>query len=124
MDAFTEIYLATFTPFVVTALIGGLLGAAASADVETFKWRLTIIMTLLTLGAVGAGSEYLTKEFPDAGIFWHLLEGGIVGMVGLRLLDALRVASPTFTKKLVEIASNSLLDNVSALFKKLTDLFK
>lgn len=121
MELYSAAFAAAFTPQVLIALIGALIGASISWDIESYGPRLTFLMTILTMAAAGVASEYITFEYKAASIFAHFLLGGFTGLFGLRLLDAMRLAAPGLTKKVVDIFSNSVLDNIAALLKKITN---
>lgn len=123
MDIYIAALTVAFTPQVLIALVGALTGASISWDIKSYGPRLTFLMTVLTLAAAGVASEYVSIEHGTVSVFTHFLLGGFTGLFGLRLLDALRLAAPGLTRKIVDIFSNSVLDNIALLIKKITAFF-
>lgn len=123
MDAFIAAFVLAATPQTTFALIGAAIGAYMSSDKATYGVRLTAALWMMTLACAGVASEILTKAKGYDSLFIHLLLGGIVGIIGLRLLDALRLASEDFTTKLVNLASINVLDLAGLAINKLKSIF-
>ena len=114
-------------PQVVAGLIGGLLGSLISIKVELYGWRLSILFGIGSILCAGALSEYLTITYAIKFILLHGVLGLLVGILGNAAIDALNLASVDFTRKLVNILSNGILEIVKELpkliIKKLEDGF-
>lgn len=106
---------------IIAALVGSALGCWGNTDKQLYGAKLTFIMGVLTVAGAGALADFLdldpTKLFS---VFFSFLMGGFVGLSGMSLLDALRIASPPFTAKLVKVVSDTLLTQVVSL---VADLF-
>ena len=114
-------------PQVVAGLIGGLLGSLISIKVELYGWRLSILFGIGSILCAGALAEYLTYSYDIEFILLHGALGLLVGILGNAAIDALNLASVDFTRKLVNILSNGILEIVKELpkliIKKLEDGF-
>lgn len=103
-------------PHTITALIGSILGCWGNADKQRYGAKLSLIMGALTVSGAGALTEFLDFDRNDLfSFFFCFLMGGFVGFFGMSLLDALRIASPPFTEKLVKIVSDTLLTQIVSL---------
>lgn len=103
-------------PHIIAALIGSILGCWGNADKQLYGTKLSFIMGVLTVSGAGALADFI--EFDSADIFsffFCFLMGGFVGFFGMSLLDALRIASPPFTAKLVKVVSDTLLTQIVSL---------
>lgn len=118
IDAYTAAFLSAITPQIFIAIIGGIIGTNISSDVSLYGRRLTVLTALVTLMMVGVSSEYMSVTWDNNSILGHILLGAIVGMSGMRLLDALRLALPDLMHSIIELAGKSTLELVTALFNK------
>ncbi|MGP9557227.1 hypothetical protein [Psychrobacter sp. AOP7-A1-24] len=118
IDTYTAAFLAAITPQIFVAMMGGIVGTNISSDIQLYGLRLTILTAIITLAMVGVSSEYMSVTWGNYSLLGHLLLGGIVGMSGMRLLDALRLALPELMHSLIELAGKSTLELVTALFNK------
>ncbi len=116
MDDFLVRFIEVLPPHILAALIGSALGCWGNADKQLYGAKLSVIMSLLTISGAGALAEFL--EFDSTSmlsIFSCFAMGGVFGFFGMSLLDALRLASPPFTSKLVTVVSDTLLTQVVSL---------
>lgn len=118
IDTYTAAFLAAITPQIFVAIIGGIVGTNISSDIQLYGLRLTILTAIITLAMVGVSSEYMSVTWDNHSLLGHLLLGGIVGMAGMRLLDAVRLALPELMHSIIELAGKSTLELVTALFNK------
>lgn len=118
IDIYTAAFLAAITPQIFVAIMGGIVGTNISSDPKLYGLRLTILTAIITLAMVGVSSEYMSINWNNQSLLGHLLLGGIVGMAGMRLLDAIRLALPDLMHSLIELAGKSTLELVTALFNK------
>lgn len=118
IDAYTTAFAAAITPQILIAIIGGVIGTNISSDIKLYGVRLTILTAIVTLSIVGVASEYISYKWQTQSIIGHFAMGGIVGMAGMRLLDAIRLALPDLMHSITELAGKSTLELVTALFNK------
>lgn len=117
MDVFTTVLLQGVTPQSVATILGSLVGAFINSDTKRYGLRLTALMTILTCAAAGALGDYVKLQSGDISIFAYVLLGGLTGIFGLSLLDAMRIAMPAFTKKLVNGITDTLITSIIDLIK-------
>lgn len=121
MNTYILIILEVISLHAMVTILGSLLGAMINADTKSYGVRLVVLMTIFTCSTAGAVAEHLALKFSNTSLFLYFVLGGVIGIFGLSLLDALRLASADFTHKLVEVLSKTLLegvaDTVSAFFK-------
>lgn len=122
MEVYSAAFLAAITPQIFAALIGGFIGVNISSDVKLYGYRLTILTAILVLSIVGVSSEFISYQWGTQSMIGHFCIGGLVGMAGMRLLDAVRIALPDFMTDLTKLAGKSSLEIIVALFKKLRKL--
>ena len=116
MEDFLVRFIEILPPHILAALIGSALGCWGNADKQLYGAKLSVIMGLLTVSGAGALAEFL--KFDSASLLSVLscfAMGGVFGFFGMSLLDALRIASPPFTAKLVTIVSDTLLTQIVSL---------
>lgn len=118
IDAYTAAFVTAITPQIFIALIGGVIGTNISSDVKTYGWRLTVLTAIITQMMVGVSSEYMSVKWGNNSIVGHIFLGAIVGMAGMRLLDAIRLALPDLMHSIIDLAGKSTLELVTALFNK------
>lgn len=119
MEVYSAAFIAAITPQILAALIGGFIGVNISSDVKMYGYRLTILTAILVLSMVGASSEFISYKWEIYSIIGHSCIGGLVGMAGMRLLDAVRIALPDFMTELTKLAGKSSLEIIVVIFKKL-----
>lgn len=122
MDLYIAALISSVTPQVLIAWIGGFIGVNISSDVKMYGYRLTILTAIVTLALVGVASEYLVYKWSTESITGHFALGAMVGMTGMRLLDAIRLALPDLMHSLIDLAGKSVLDLVIALFDKIKSI--
>lgn len=122
MDVYTAAFLASLTPQILVALIGGFIGANISSDIKLYGLRLTVLTAIIAIATAGVASEYMLYKWATRSIIGHFALGCLTGMVGMRLLDAIRLALPDFMHSLTDLAGKSTLDLVIAFFKKVKSL--
>ena len=123
MDVFMVAILSSLTPQTVVAFIGGLIGANISSDAKLYGMRLTILTGVMAVAMSGGASEYVSYKWQVTSIIAHFGVGGLTGMLGMRLLDAVRLALPDLMHKLINLAGKSTLELVEMLFNKVKKLF-
>lgn len=119
MEVYSAAFIAAITPQILAALIGGFIGVNISSDVKMYGYRLTILTAILVLSIVGVVSEFISYKWGTQSIIGHSCIGGLSGMAGMRLLDAVRIALPDFMTELTKLAGKSSLEIIVVLFKKL-----
>lgn len=124
MEYFTTALSSTLTPQMIMALIGGLIGTNMSSDVKLYGWRLTILTAIISMSLVGVSSEYISYKWGVTSLIGHFAQGCLAGMVGMRLLDAIRLALPDFMHTLASLASKTALELVVDLFNKVRKILK
>lgn len=122
MDIFIVAILSSLTPQMVVAFIGGFIGANISSDIKLYGLRLTILTGVMAVALSGGVSEYIAYKWQVTSLIAHFGLGGLSGMAGMRLLDALRLALPDLTYKLINLAGKSSLELVELLFKRVKKL--
>lgn len=128
MELFIEALYSLLIPQVVAALIGGFIGASINIKVELYGWRLSLLFAFGSLISAGALAEYLTYNHNVNFILLHCVLGILVGILGNHLLISINLAAPDFTRKLVNVLSNGILEILKEIPKlvvrKLEDLFQ
>lgn len=117
MDVFITFMQLAITPEAIATILGSLVGAFINSDTKRYGLRLTLLMTILTSSAAGAIGDYVKSQSGDVSVFAYVILGGFVGIFGLSLLDAMRIAMPSFTKKLVKGITETLIISVIDLIK-------
>lgn len=117
MDVFITFMQLAITPEAVATILGSLVGAFINSDTKRYGLKLTLLMTILTCSAAGAIGDYVKLQSGNISIFAYIILGGFVGIFGLSLLDAMRIAMPEFTKKLVNSITETLILSVVDLIK-------
>ena len=121
MNIYIPMILEVISLHAIVTILGSILGAMINADTKRYGIRLVVLMTLFTCSTAGAVAEHLATRFSGTSLFLYFVLGGFIGIFGLSLLDALRLASADFTHKLVEVLSKTLLegvaDTVAAFFR-------
>lgn len=112
------------TPTVIASILGSLIGSYVNFDTERYGIRLTLLMTLLTCSAAAASAEHLALKVTDISIFAYFLLGGFIGLFGLSLLDAMRLAMPNFTRNLVNGITETLVTSMIDLVVTIFDTIK
>lgn len=123
MDIYSAAFIAAITPQILVAIIGSFVGVNISSDLKLYGIRLTVMTAIITVAIAALASEYLTIKWQTSSIFAHFVLGGLVGMTGMRALDAIRLALPSLMNSMIDVAGKSTLDLISALFKKLRTFF-
>lgn len=118
IDAYTAAFVSAITPQIFIAIIGGVIGTNISSDIKLYGIRLSILTAIVTLSMVGVASEYMSYKWGTQSIIGHFALGAIVGMAGMRLLDATRLALPDLMHSIIDLAGKSTLELVTALFNK------
>ena len=59
MDVFFTTLTLSFTPQIVFAMLGGLLGASIASDRVRYGWQLSFMFTIAAIGFAAAMGEYL-----------------------------------------------------------------
>lgn len=112
-------------PHIIAALIGSVLGCWGNADKQLYGTKLSFIMGVLTVSGAGALADFLDFDGADTfSFFFCFLMGGFVGFFGMSLLDALRIASPPFTAKLVKVVSDTLLTQIVSLVVEFFEMIR
>lgn len=121
MNTYITLILEVISLHAIVTILGSLLGAMINADTKRYGVRLVVLMTIFTCSTAGAVAEQFSIRFTNTSLFLYFVLGGFIGIFGLSLLDALRLASADFTHKLVEVLSKTLLegvaDTVAAFFR-------
>lgn len=112
MEDFLIVMHGILIPQVVAGLIGGLLGAMMSIKVDRFGWRLSILFGIGSIIAAGAVAEYLTYVYIIEFILLHCGLGILIGILGNAALDALNLAAPEFTRKIVKGTGDGILHKI------------
>ena len=124
MDVFIIVLLQAVTPQSVATILGSLVGAFINSDTKRYGLRLTVLMTILTCAAAGAIGDYVKLQSGDISIFAYVLLGGLTGIFGLSLLDAMRISMSGFTKTLVNGIMDTLITSIIELIKTFFTMLK
>lgn len=101
MDVFFTTLTLSFTPQIIFAILGGLLGAAIASDRDRYGWQLSLLFTIAAVAFAAAMGEYLFISRGIKSIFWLFVLNVPLGMIVGSTLDVLRIASPPLIEKLV-----------------------
>lgn len=114
MEFLMQAFLASFSPQITVALLGGLMGGLIGAENRKKEYgrRLTILLLIASVVDAGAVADYLTSSHEVRSIFISMASGIAVGIFSGHLMDALRVASPRLAGKLVNKAGDVALDKI------------
>ena len=107
MDMFFATLTLSFTPQIISAIFGGLLGAMISSDRKRYGWQLSFMFCIAAVAFAGAMGEYLHISRGITSIFWMFVLNIPLGMIVGSTLDVLRIASPPLIEKLVNGIGNS-----------------
>ena len=125
MEIYLEALQRLLIPEVIAGLLGGVIGAS-TIRVELYGWRFSVLYFIGAIISAGSFAEYITHTFGYRFILLHCIGGFIVAVVSTSLLDAIAITAPRFTKKLVDLVANGILEVVKELpslaIKKLEEL--
>lgn len=107
MELFFATLTLSFTPQIVSAILGGLLGSLISSDRARYGWQLSLLFCIAALAFAGAMGEYLYNSRGITSIFWLFVLNIPLGMIVGSFLDVLRIASPPLIQRLVNGIGNS-----------------
>ena len=107
MDLFFTTLTLSFTPQIIFAMLGGLLGALIASDRERYGWQLSVMFGIAAIAFAAAMGEYLFIKRSIESIFWLFVLNVPLGMIVGSTLDVLRIASPPLIEKLVNGIGNS-----------------
>ena len=107
MDVFFATLTLSFTPQIISAIFGGLLGAMISSDRKRYGWQLSFMFCIAAVAFAAAMGEYLHIGRGITSIFWIFVLNVPLGMIVGSTLDVLRLASPPLIEKLVRGIGNS-----------------
>lgn len=117
MEIYINALMVALSPQVFFALIGGTVGIFIKSEVDEYGWFYTIFISIGSIIAVGASSEYLYSVREVESIFAHMFVGTLVGIIGASILHALNIFTPTFANKLVNSAGDKVLEKVDKFGK-------
>ena len=106
MNTFFETLTLSFTPQIISAILGGLLGAMISSDRKRYGWQLSFMFCIAAVAFAAAMGEYLHIGRGITSIFWIFVLNVPLGMIVGSTLDVLRIASPPLIEKLVRGIGN------------------
>lgn len=107
MEVFLTTLTLSFTPQIVFAMLGGLLGAGIASDRERYGWQLSLLFTIAAVVFSAAMGEYFHKDREIESIFWLFALNVPLGMTVGSTLDVLRIASPPLIERLINGIGNS-----------------
>ena len=107
MNTFFATLTLSFTPQIISAILGGLLGAMISSDRKRYGWQLSFMFCIAAVAFAAAMGEYLHIGRGITSIFWIFVLNVPLGMIVGSTLDVLRIASPPLIEKLVRGIGNS-----------------
>ena len=107
MDLYLTTLTLSFTPEVVAAIFGGLLGAWISSDIKRYGWQLSFMFMIAAVAFAGAMGEYLNVTRGIKSIFWLFILNIPLGMIVGSLLDVIRIANRPLIERLVIGIGNS-----------------
>ena len=114
MEIYINALLLALSPQVVFALIGGLIGVGIKSKIEGYSRGYTTFISIGSLIAVGAMSEYLLQKHHLEFLFGHMFIAIIIGIIGASILHAFNVFAPILAEKIVNIFGDKItkkLDN-------------
>lgn len=112
MEIYINALLVALSPQVFFALIGGLIGVGIKSKIEGYNWAYTIFISIGSLIAVGAVSEYLLNKHDLESIFFHMFIAIIVGIIGASILHAFNLFAPQYATKLVAKVGDKVNDKL------------
>ena len=112
MEIYINALLMTLSPQVVSALIGGMVGISIKSKISEYGWFYTIFISIGSIIAVGATSEYFYSVRGVTFIFAHMLLGTLVGLIGSYTLHAINIFTPNFAHTLVNKTGDKILEKV------------
>lgn len=124
MDLFFTTLTLSFTPQIIFAMLGGLLGALIASDRVRYGWQLSVMFGIAAIAFAAAMGEYLYITRGIQSIFWLFVLNIPLGMIVGSTLDVLRIASPPMIEKLVNgIGNNGVNIIVESVLGKISRLF-
>lgn len=124
MDTFFETLTLSFTPQIIFAMLGGLLGALIASDRDRYGWQLSFLFCIAAVSFTAAMGEYLFITRGIQSIFWLFVLNVPLGMIVGSTLDVLRIASPPLIEKLVNgIGSSGVNIIVESVLGKIAKWF-
>lgn len=117
MEVYIHALLTALSPQVFFALVGGIVGILIKSEVDEYGWFYTIFISIGSIIAVGAISEYLVTVYSVESIFAHMFIGILVGIMGASILHAFNAFTPGFANKVVNKTGDKILNKVDDLIK-------
>lgn len=118
MEIYLSALLVALSPQVVFALMGGGIGVLIKSKIDAHGWIYTIFISIGSLIAVGATSEYLLTVHSVSSIFLHMFIGVIIGIIGASILHSFNLFAPTFANKFVNTAGDRVLKEIDKRINK------
>ena len=121
MDVFFTTLTLSFTPQIIFAMLGGLLGSSIASDRKRYGWQLSFMFTIAAIAFTAGMGEYLYMNRGIKSIFWLFILNVPLGMIVGSTLDVLRITSPPLIEKLVNgIGSSGVNIIVESVLGKLS----
>lgn len=114
MNEILQSMLASFSPQIAIAVVGGMLGGLIGAEERQKRYgkRLTFLLIIAAIVDAGAVADYLTSHHGVKSIFITMAIAIAVGVFSGHLMDALRIASPSLSKRLVNKVGDVAVDKI------------
>lgn len=112
MNSILQDMLANFSPQLFIALIGGLIGGLIGAEDRQQRYgrRLAFLLIIASVIFAGAVADYMMVSYNVKSMLILMANGVFVGIVSGHLMDAVRLASPKWSKRLVSVVGNKTIE--------------
>lgn len=124
MDVFFSTLTLSFSPQILFAILGAILGSIISTDVNRYGWFLSLMFILVAISFGAAMGEYLYLTRGVSSVFWLFALNIPLGMVVGSTIDVIRIVNRPLIEKLVDgIATTSVNILIDSINKKMNKWF-
>ena len=121
MNTLLEVLYNILTPEIVSALLGGLIGASITIKIDVYGYRLSILFSIGSIISAGAFSEYISIRWNINSLFAQGLIGIIVAIIANSLLDKIHVKSPKMIENLISLIEEDVYISTKEIIKIFKD---
>lgn len=117
MESLLNEFIINFTLPDIASLIGGLIGALIRIDKKRDGMYLTVLLVIASIIFAAAIGDGLEDRYALINMWWRFGAGIITGLIAGSLIDAIRLAAPDNSKKLIDKTLDIGIDRVTDIAK-------